>query len=146
MAGATEIDTHRVQKRGRHLTSPGKAHGRKSSLIEDAKLCTTRLALPKGSQLAISITPAPHPHPEPGYRFKQDPPRVLWYTEGSNTTVCTHTSFVCSVPIQLTLTHPHPKPSYSICFPVSFPGLSTCTRSHLEKIKCMYLSLQMVYL
>lgn len=47
MAGTTELDTHRVQKRGRHLSSPGKAQGRKSSLIEDAKLCTTWLALAK---------------------------------------------------------------------------------------------------
>lgn len=60
--------------------------------------------LPNGSQLAgfvgtiafhsvaISINP-----PEPGYRVKQDPRRVLWYTEGRNTTACTRISFACTV-------------------------------------------------
>lgn len=65
MAGATEIDTHRVQKRGRHLTFPGKAHGRKSSLIEDAKFCTTWLALAKG-QSACHKYNLPPPTPSQG--------------------------------------------------------------------------------
>lgn len=77
--------------------------------------------LPNGSQLAgfvgtiafhsvaISINP-----PEPGYRVNRDPRRVLWYTEGRITTICTHTPAL-HAHWSYTAT-PYPTPSLPIPF------------------------------